>query len=181
LLREVAAAVPPVHRNIMKTFKKTDYRLQITDYWSGFTLIELLVAIAIVGLLSGISLFALQGTRQAGRDAKRKSDLEAIAAGLEMFKADCRIYPTSLPVAGSALTGSTSFGCPAPGNTNTYISQRPGDPVDPARTYSYNRITTTTYVICASLELPANAADPHRNVSNCAACAGGCNWAVRSP
>ncbi|MCF7795467.1 type II secretion system GspH family protein, partial [Patescibacteria group bacterium] len=36
----------------------------------GFTLIELLVVISIIGLLSTISVVALNGARKKGRDAK---------------------------------------------------------------------------------------------------------------
>lgn len=114
---------------------------------AGFTLIELLVVISIIGILMAISLFGMQGARESSRDARRKSDLEMIRSGLEIYKSDCNIYPASL---GSSLVGSGSpTSCAV---ANTYISSVPKDPLDPARVYTYTRLTTSTYTLCASLE-----------------------------
>lgn len=49
----------------------------------GFTLIELLVVIAIIAILSTIGLTLFNGAQQNARDARRKSDIDAIAAALE--------------------------------------------------------------------------------------------------
>lgn len=98
----------------------------------GFTLIELLIVIVIITILGGISLFALQGTRSSARDAKRKADLEHIASGLELFKADCTYYPYSFPSPGNPLTGSEC----TPPNNNIYIQAIPDDP-DSSRDYRY--------------------------------------------
>ena len=114
---------------------------------AGFTLIELLVVISIIGVLLAISLFGLQGARESSRDARRKADLEMIRGGLEIYKSDCNIYPASL---GSSLVGSGSpTSCAA---ANTYISSVPSDPLSPARVYTYTRLTTSTYTLCATLE-----------------------------
>lgn len=87
---------------------------------NGFTLIELLIVIMIIGLLSGISLFALQGARESGRDSKRKSDLQAIASSIQLMKADCNYYPQTITAG-----GSISASCP---NANTYMQAVPKDP-----------------------------------------------------
>lgn len=49
----------------------------------GFTLIELLVVVAIIAILSTIGLTLFNGAQQNARDARRKSDIDAIAAALE--------------------------------------------------------------------------------------------------
>lgn len=137
----------------------------------GFTLIELLVVISIIGILAGLSVFGLQGARASARDAKRKTDLEQIRSGLEIYKADCDHYPTSL---------STSLlGSPPPtscSTSNTYISSVPKDQLDPTRLYSYSS-TGTTYTLCASLEQTAAA------VSGCGSCGSTvtCNYKVTNP
>ena len=64
----------------------------------GFTLIELMIVMGIVGILSTISLFALQGTREGARDARRKSDLEAIRSALEIYRSDCHGYPAQATI-----------------------------------------------------------------------------------
>ena len=61
----------------------------------GFTLIELLVVISIIGILIAVSIFGLSGARESARDARRKSDLELIRSGLELYRADCNAYPTT--------------------------------------------------------------------------------------
>jgi len=111
----------------------------------GFTLIELLVVISIIGILIGISLFGMQGARESSRDARRKSDLEMIRSGLEIYKSDCNVYVPAPLSWGGLLTGS----CPT---ANTYIATIPKDPLDPTYVYTYARPTTTTYTLCATLE-----------------------------
>src|SRR3990170_1677136 len=96
----------------------------------GFTLIELLVVISIIGILIALSVFGLQGAREASRDAKRKADLELIRSGIEIYKSDCNSYPASL---GAVLIGDDSN--PSCDSGNTYIAQIPADPIDPSRSY----------------------------------------------
>jgi type II secretion system protein G len=140
---------------------------------AGFTLIELLVVISIIGVLMAISLFGLQGARESSRDARRKSDLEMIRSGLEIYKSDCNVYPASL---GTSLVGSGSpTACAV---ANTYISAVPSDPLSTARKYSYARPTTSTYILCASLE---NAPSPAMDVTGCATCTTACNYKVANP
>lgn len=113
----------------------------------GFTLIELLVVISIIGVLIALSVFGLQGARKASRDAKRKSDVEQIRSGIEIYKSDCDKYP---PTLGTSLIGDGSVtSCP---DTNTYISSTPVDPLTPTNVYSYYNTTPNTYEICVALE-----------------------------
>lgn len=109
----------------------------------GFTLIELLVVISIMGILLALSVFGMQDARRASRDGKRKADIEQIRSALEMYKADCSTYPTSITF-GGAITGS----CPS---LNTYLSPVPQDPL-PDRSYTYTSATGSTYTLSASLE-----------------------------
>lgn len=143
----------------------------------GFTLIEILVAIGIIGILVGIAAFALQGGQRAGRDAKRKSDLEQIRAGLEYYRQACRTYPASISFGGS-LVGTGSGGC-----TGTFLDKIPQDATSPGRTYSYSyNAGTNSYDICAALE---EAPVPPLNMSGftCGSCgsSGACNYAVSNP
>lgn len=112
----------------------------------GFTLVELLVVVSIIAILMGLSFFGLQGARESSRDARRKADLESIRSGLEIYKSDCNMYPTSLS---SALVGDGSTTSCAV--SNTYIGTIPTDPTSLTRSYRYFS-DGTTYYICASLE-----------------------------
>lgn len=119
----------------------------------GFTLIELLVVISIIGILVALSLFGLTGARSAARDAKRKADLEQVRSGIEIYKADCNVYPTTaqlnLTTAGSLVGNGSTSSCLG---TNTYIASKPLDPMTPTADYRYVSPTTSTYEICAWTE-----------------------------
>lgn len=140
----------------------------------GFTLIELLVVISIIGILVALSFFGIQGAREASRDAKRKSDLELIRSGLEIYKSDCGDYPASL---GTSLVGDgTPASCAV---ANTYISLIPKDPLDSIRLYYYARPTAVTYLICSALEQPPS---PAQDVTGCGSCgSSSCNYKVINP
>lgn len=116
---------------------------------TGFTLIELLVVISIIGILVAVSIFGLSGARESSRDARRKSDLELVRSGLELYKADCNAYPASLTFDGVwDLVGTgTPATCAA---TNTYISNVPTDPIA-ARLYDYV-VVGSGYDLYAALE-----------------------------
>ena len=60
---------------------------------SGFTLIELLVVIAILGILAAVVLMLLGEARVKGRDAGRKSQIQEILKGLELYYSDAATYP----------------------------------------------------------------------------------------
>jgi len=132
-----------------------------TYYKKGFTLIELLIVMMIIAILVGISVVALGGARKTARDAKRKSDLESIRAAIEIYRADCNEYPTTLS---SPLQRNCT------GAVNTYIQTVP---LDPSGGNYYYSATTSTYRICAELE------DPGTSMT-CSGCAS-CNYRVGSP
>lgn len=141
----------------------------------GFTLIELLVVITIVGILIGLSVFGLAGSRESSRDARRKADLELIRSGIEIYKSDCLNYPiatytTSWP---SSIVGDGSpTACAV---SNVYLSP-PSDPASPNRYYRYNS-NGTTYELCAALEQGSGSVTCGGS-SNCGAT---CNYKVINP
>lgn len=114
---------------------------------TGFTLIEILIVISIIGVLTGISIFGLKGAREAGRDTRRKADLESIRSALEMYKADNGTYPaeawcdSSIGSAGSACPPASSAGdwngTIATELEPDYISNLPVDPINDSTYYYY--------------------------------------------
>ena len=62
---------------------------------SGFTIIELLIVIVVIGILAGLVLNVFTGIQEDGRDAERKTDLEAVEGHLEAYAAKNGMYPTS--------------------------------------------------------------------------------------
>ncbi|GAA0621267.1 prepilin-type N-terminal cleavage/methylation domain-containing protein [Kribbella sandramycini] len=60
---------------------------------SGFTLIELLVVIVILGVLSGIVVFAVSGIQDRGNAAACKTDKKSVEVAVEAYFAKNGTYP----------------------------------------------------------------------------------------
>jgi general secretion pathway protein G len=143
-----------------------------TNKNKGFTLIELLIVIAIIGMLSTISLFALNQARTQARNGTRKADLESIRSALELYKADCDVYPSGSGGAVSVL-GDPFTGAVGSCNSNTYLQDTPADPV--SGSYYYSSLGST-YVLCSHLE------NSTITVSGCGTCGPGtCRYKVTNP
>ena len=74
---------------------------RITKLRPGFTLIELLVVVSIIGILITLVTVAILPIQRKGRDSKRKADINLMQSGLDLFKADFKIYPNSTFYLGS--------------------------------------------------------------------------------
>lgn len=75
---------------------------------SGFTLIELLVVISIIGILTALLLANFVGIRERGKDAKIKSDMDAIVKNLRLYYNDNQSYPVSATPPESCATMVTA-------------------------------------------------------------------------
>lgn len=60
---------------------------------SGFTIIELLVIIVVIGILSGIGIFAYLDAQKRGRDTKRVANAESIVQAIELYTRDKGDFP----------------------------------------------------------------------------------------
>ena len=92
---------------------------------SGFTLTELMVVIFIIGLLSTVVLINVLPSQDRAMIVKAKSDLATIEQGLEMYRIDNLVYPSTADGLG-ALIGSRSAGA-TPGRDG-YLKRLPNDP-----------------------------------------------------
>jgi general secretion pathway protein G len=126
----------------------------------GFTLIEILIVVAIIAILASVVLVGLGPTQQAGRDARRISDLSEVQNGLELYYNKCGYYPggtandTSCDTV--AATGYANMAAELIG-TGLGISSVPVDPSNAGtHVYSYatNGTSASTYVLGAVLENP---------------------------
>lgn len=95
----------------------------------GFTLIELLVVIAIISILATLGVASYSGAQTRARDARRKSDLDAIKKALEIMKSDSQsgaYYPVCN---GGSLACGIKTNSTTPNITSDYIKTIPTDPV----------------------------------------------------
>lgn len=147
----------------------------IKNIKKGFTLLELMIVVAIIGVLSTITVFAVSQARQNARDVKRKSDLEAIRVALEIFKSDCNSYPTTGQIPSTPGNSFSTLSTCA-GGAQVVLQKWPDDPTT-GNDYSYTRGGTgMTYTLCTALE------DGSTSVSGCGSCGSGtCNYKVTNP
>ncbi|MDZ7586199.1 MAG: prepilin-type N-terminal cleavage/methylation domain-containing protein [Patescibacteria group bacterium] len=133
----------------------------------GFTFIEMLVVVVIIGVLASVGVANFKVANQKARDGRRQGDLQQIRAALELYRTDVNLYPTStFPAVGGDLTyGGT-----------TYMSNRPGDPLDPTYTYYYSS-NGARYTLCAYLEIGGIAGSCSTNSCTGAAC----NYIITNP
>ncbi len=174
--------------------KKTNSRKNNT----GFTLVELMLVIAIVSLLASVVMAGLQKASSKGRDAKRISDLQSVAAALEIYYQDNNSYPAvsciSSPWWGcwgstTGQQGSTELRL-LPGN---YIPKMPQDPTffdngfvctynpgNNQRSYMYYS-DGQNYVLATNLENPPAPTDPHYfdDPSGQYGCTASGNWIIK--
>src|SRR4030042_3819461 len=146
----------------------------------GFTLVELLVVMAILGILTVITLGNFRTSQIKARDAQRKSDLRQISNALEAYYNDYTRYP-SANTAGKMLAclceegdepcdwdseaGYREF-CDA--NSTVYMSKVPGDPVSSTDFPYCYQSDGSYYKIYAKLE---NEKDPEAKLD--VPCGGG--------
>lgn len=162
-----------LYKNIFLKMKKEEKSKVLKKiYQAGFTLVELLVVISIIAVLLGLSLFSLQGAKESGRNARRKSDLEMIRSGIELYKSDCGTYPLS-PLPDPLLGDDSSSSCLS---SNIYISEIPDDPQPAERGYIYTS-NGIIYELCAALE-GVTGTETCGGTSNCGEA---CNYRVTNP
>lgn len=154
----------------------------------GFSLIELLIVIILIGLLSVIGFGYYQTYLMKGRDSQRKSDLQQVRSGLEMFRADQNTYP---PIAGTyqikacdmisppicsvvtACTWGSLWSC----GGSVYMQKLPKDPKSPTNEYHYF-ISGSTYYLEACLEYASDSDQNSIDVSASQTYTSGCSTKV---
>ncbi len=113
--------------------KKSVNRQPSTVNRNGFTLVELLIVIVVIALLVGIGSFAYTTAQAKARDSRRKQDLEAIKAALELARQDASgVYPSTLS-----------------GISSSYLKVLPKDPKTGAD-YIYTPQPTSCTTACTS-------------------------------
>ncbi len=92
------------------------FGIRVSTFGAGgaFTLIELIVVIAIIIVLAGLILSTVGYVQKKGARARAETEIAAMSAALESYKADNAVYPRPQPVPNS--------------NTDTLDARTMGDP-----------------------------------------------------
>lgn len=95
---------------------------------SGVTLIEMMVVLVIIGIVAALVVPNVIGRPDEARVAVAAADLRTVAASLEMYRLDNRVYPSTAQGL-SALTERPTVS-PVPTNwmTGGYLPNLPQDP-----------------------------------------------------
>lgn len=113
----------------------------------GFTFVELLVVITIIGVIFASGIVAFSSITIRSRDARRRSDLEAIRQSLEMCRSLTGSYPTSIYDVGGL---SCSVSGPV---LMTIVPTDPKTSLSCASQYVYNRSSATIYTLSSCQEV----------------------------
>lgn len=94
---------------------------------SGFTIVELLIVIVVIGILAAIVITTFTGVQKKGRDADRKSDINAIYSQVEVYFAQNAKYPTLANLNDDSwrntnVKGLTDDAITAPGGTDALVA-----------------------------------------------------------
>ncbi len=115
----------------------------------GFTLIELLVVVIIIGILATLMIVALNAARARARDAQRKTQLNQLATGLEMYYNDKGIYPIgTVTISGTSQLTGNGFGAGSPVYVGSFTVPSGGN-ID---AYNYQSSDGSTYTLTTDLE-----------------------------
>lgn len=90
---------------------------------SGFTLIELLVVTAIIAILIGLLLPAVQKVREAAARSKCQNNLKQISLAMHNYESTFGYYPPSMTIKPGATSGSSTLGWSIHGQILEYIEQ----------------------------------------------------------
>lgn len=73
----------------------------------GFTIIEVVTVITVIGILTGLSIFAIGDWRRRTAQAEVASDLNSVASAMESARNFSTGYPATIPTTFKASTNVT--------------------------------------------------------------------------
>jgi prepilin-type N-terminal cleavage/methylation domain-containing protein len=124
----------------------------------GFTLIELMIVVAIISVLVGLVVVAINPVKMLGeaKDGRARSDLNQVKAALQLYHNENSRYPTAAEMLTTCTTGATIcfYG--------TYMRQPPT-----ATVYYANDVTNDSYIAGVDLDYPSNEGNDSVSYTKC--------------
>jgi general secretion pathway protein G len=97
--------------------------------YNAFTLIELIVVVSIIAVLGALVLSTAGYARKKGARARAETEIAAMSAACENYKADNGVYPSG--PAGAITIGTVTIPANATDNLNARTRGNPADTADP--------------------------------------------------
>ncbi|MGH6616161.1 type II secretion system major pseudopilin GspG [Sphingomonas sp.] len=94
----------------------------------GFTLVELMVVIVILGLLATIVAINVIPQGERAKSGKAKADIATIENGLELYKLNLSVYPTTSQGLAALLNAPADLADPSRYQKGGYIKKLQDDP-----------------------------------------------------
>lgn len=136
---------------------------------AGFTLLEVLLVVAIIAILAGIVILALNPTKQLGdaRNSQRRADVNTILNAVYQYAIDtngslpaaittgtaCGVATQEICKSGGTCTGLTDLDTTLVGATAKYLVSMPIDPSTASTNGTgyqiYKNATTNRVTVCA--------------------------------
>jgi general secretion pathway protein G len=102
---------------------------------SGVTLIEMMVVLVIIAIVASLIVPNVIGRPDEARVTVARTDVRTIAASLEMYRLDNRVYPATAQGLEALVTRPTSPPEPRNWSSGGYLPQLPVDPWGNAYVY----------------------------------------------
>jgi len=136
---------------------------------AGFTLLEVLLVVAIIAILAGIVILAINPTKQLGdaRNSQRRADINTILNAVYQYAIDnngalptaitsgtaCGVSTQEICRTGGTCTGLTDLSTVLVGTTAKYLVSMPIDPSSTSTNGTsyqiYKNATTNRVTVCA--------------------------------
>ena len=106
----------------------------------GFTLLEVLLVVAIIAILAGIVILAINPNKQLGdsRNSQRSADVHTILNAVHQYSIDNNGIPAAITTTATEICNTTGGSCASPVTidlgaltTNNFLSAIPKDPKCP--------------------------------------------------
>lgn len=108
----------------------------------GFTLLEVLLVVAVIAILAGIVIIAINPGKNLGdtRNSQRSSDVTTILNAVYQYSIDNGSVPTTIPSSATEICSTTGASCTTPAaidlgvltTSGKYLVAIPSDPQCPA-------------------------------------------------
>ena len=112
--------------------------IQVRCTRGGFTLVELLVVIGVIGVLMGILLPVIAGSRRQAWVSRARHDLRQIGLAAQVYNDDCRFYPPARTFCASMMASIDDYNhLPNELVNERYLPEALLDVFNSGRTYKY--------------------------------------------